>query len=121
MFGRKPSKSVSPVTETSQDVREALHRLDELAHTRPELADPVQFCREIIPLLFEPAGAAHPFELSAGEVSERLGSGIPLLRGTSIDPGGARLLAGWQNICAVLARLPGADRPRRLSEAALRG
>lgn len=120
MFGRKPSKSASPVTETSQEVREALHRLDVLAQTRPELAGPVQFSREIIPLLFEPA-RAHPVEFSEGEVSERLRSGTPLLRGISIDIADAMLLANWQNICTVLARLQEAEPPHRLCEAASRG
>jgi hypothetical protein len=61
-----------------------LRRLDELAERAPDLAEPIAFYREALPLLRAAQAAVEPFSLDPAEAQRKLQSGLPLLVGEDL-------------------------------------
>jgi FdhE protein len=114
-------RSSSPQPLPSPAVREAVARLDAIGGQRPELAEFIELYRELLPVLFEPAGEA---ALPAGAVDgvvEKLARGEAALRGVSLGAAEPALRDRWRRTCLAVGRRRPGDACSRLDEAVARG
>jgi FdhE protein len=93
----------------SPEVRESRVRLDRLAVERPELADLVRLYRELLPLLFGRATPVRVPSISPDGISEKVTSGVPILRGAPLEFDDAAARVAWRELCAVVARVRATD------------
>jgi FdhE protein len=85
---------------------DAIAELDELARTRPSLADSARMLRDILPALHDDTQPTPHAQLTAESAHARLADGIPLLRGLQLDCDAATLRERWLAVCAAVERHP---------------
>jgi FdhE protein len=116
-FRKHRPASASP----SAAVQAALHDLNQLASKRQSLATSIAVLGEFLPLLDKPADIVQSVSLDRDQVSEKLASGLPLLRGVALALPAQSLQGRVEQLCGVLVRLQKDDNAKRLAVAAAHG
>jgi FdhE protein len=104
-----------------QPVGEALLELTRLVEARPALRDPARVLGKILPALFEGPPHEPPPSLPAERAAEKLGGGLPLLRGEDLRLDEPTFRSRWLTVCRVLEEGEGGDAARALADAVRAG
>src|SRR6266571_3765971 len=70
--------------QTDPQIAAAIKRLDTLAETAPDLAEPIAFYRAALPTLREAQTGIEPFTLAPEVVKRKLAAGVSLLVGEAL-------------------------------------
>lgn len=79
-------------------IQAALKRLDRLVENAPDLAEPVAFYREVLPILRDAQHQVSPFTLDQATLQQKLKAGLPLLVGEDLP-------LDWETTRALFLKL----------------
>lgn len=99
----------------------ASEELTRLAQQRPALAEAATLLRDLLPCLYEVVSHEELPTLSREYAATKLGSGVPLLRGETVQLEPRSFQRRWLRICAVLERQTGKEAARGLAAALKQG
>jgi FdhE protein len=102
-------------------VEEARAELDRVAEARPGLRPLLGWLRELLPELVPVEAAVPVLAVSAEQARERLGEGVPLLRGQAVPVDGKAFRQRWQRACEALEAQQADGTALALAEAVRKG